>query len=49
VKSDPWTEWTEMLIVRIEDQGAAAKTTLYMNSKDVIWEDFGAVIKEELG
>jgi biopolymer transport protein ExbD len=44
-KSDPWTE---LLIVRIEDQGAGVEANLYVNSKKVTWEDLGDTMKEEL-
>ena len=45
MKSDPWTE---LLIIRIEDQGAAAETKLYLNSEEVTRVNLGSAMKEKL-
>src|SRR5262249_47383268 len=45
-KSD---EWTDPLIVRIQDDGAGEAPKLLLNSKPVSWVDLDAALKQELG
>jgi len=41
--------WTEPLIVRLKDNGPGNRPTVYVNSKQVAWEDLGRKLEEELG
>jgi biopolymer transport protein ExbD len=41
--------WTAPLVVLAKSQGPGQIPNLYVNSKLVAWEDFGHVLKQELG
>jgi biopolymer transport protein ExbD len=45
-KSDAWTE---PLIVRVKDAGPYQIPKLFVNSKEVAWEDLEKTLKQELG
>jgi biopolymer transport protein ExbD len=46
-KSDAWTE--KPLIVLLKDPGPGQEPKLYVNSKQVGWDDLAGVLKQELG
>lgn len=41
--------WTEPLIVLVKDAGPGKRPSLHVNSRQVAWEDFDRVLKQELG
>ena len=41
--------WTEPLIVLVRDVGPSQKPKLYLNSREVAWNDFANALKQELG
>ena len=41
--------WTEPLIVLVRDVGPGQEPKLYLNSREVAWNDFASALKQELG
>jgi len=41
--------WTEPLIVLVKEAGMGQRPNLYVNSRQVAWEDLDRTLKEELG
>jgi biopolymer transport protein ExbD len=41
--------WTEPLIVRLQDVGPGLEPRLYVNSREIAWNDLDRTLKQELG